>query len=252
MAAFFLSFPSLGSRTLLLISGCVNTRSVLLRPVPVLSFWRQRISRLYFPYLAILAIYLVISVSYPSKSKIPTDAVDAIQLIGANALMVQGLTSYKSIIVQTCTLAYFLVFYLACPLVVKVCNATRVWETQRIALLVQASIASRYAFGEGSPWTFILIGALSAELLSHTVMLTWLGQSALLGFSLIALKIGETPFTGDTPLRGLCDGLLGASIGSIGHSTWICNTLLPIRGKSIGDEIQQIGLLYACSCPRFC
>ena len=87
LAAFFFHHPSLGSRTLLLISGCVIYRAFLLRPVPVLSFWRQRISRIYFPYLVILAIYLVISILYPSKSKIPETAMEAIPMLAAGVIL---------------------------------------------------------------------------------------------------------------------------------------------------------------------
>ena len=114
-------------------------------------------------------------------------------MVAANALMIQGLTSHRSILAQKWTLAYFLAFYLACPLVVKGCNAARISQEQRIALLVQASIAGRLVFGTHSPWTFIVIGMLSAELISQTKMLNRHGQWALLGFSLMTLSLGETP-----------------------------------------------------------
>lgn len=157
-------------------------------------------------------------------------------MIGANVMMIQGLTDYKSVISQTWTLAYFIAFYLACPILVKVCIGARVSEAQRIALLVQASITSRFAFGEGSPWTFIAFGMLSAELLTHTKMLTWLGQSALLGLSLLALSVGETPITilcwlviahaSKSIFSRVLHGTLPRWIGTRGYSLYLTHGLV--------------------------
>ena len=99
------------------LSGFLFYGSLLKRPEPCLTFFAKRLRRLYPTFLFAFALYLLFCLMFPSASKLPATGEARILFIGANLLMLQGLL-HPPMIVQSWTLTFTCVFYLAVPAVV--------------------------------------------------------------------------------------------------------------------------------------
>jgi peptidoglycan/LPS O-acetylase OafA/YrhL len=116
------------------LSGFLFYSSLLKRPEPWGAFFVKRLRRLYPTFLFAFSIYLLFCLAIPSASKLPPTTEAKLVYIGANLLMLQGLL-HPPMIVQSWTLTYTCVFYLALPLLVWVFRGLNLDRKHRLLSL---------------------------------------------------------------------------------------------------------------------
>jgi peptidoglycan/LPS O-acetylase OafA/YrhL len=192
-ASFLTANPWLGSRTFLVISGCIVYRSMLSGKTPVKDFWKRRLIRLYPIYFAVLAVYLIASLLMPAESKIPADPLAAFTYVLQNVLLLQGLTARPAIITQSWTLTFFLAAYLIIPFVTSTFRYLAFDRKCRVCVLAVAALAVSTALGPWSAYTSLLFGMIAAEIAAMIPNAGFMGQCGLVAAGTAAWMIGEVP-----------------------------------------------------------
>src|SRR5262245_16796697 len=113
------------------LSGFLFYTSLLKRPEPWMSFFTKRLRRLYPTFLFAFSIYLLFCMAVPATSKLPGTTEARLVYIGANLAMLQGLL-HPPMIVQSWTLTYTCVFYLALPVLIWVFRGLNLDRKQRL------------------------------------------------------------------------------------------------------------------------
>jgi peptidoglycan/LPS O-acetylase OafA/YrhL len=192
---FLLDHRSVGSRTFLLISGCMIYRSLLKSEKPIVEFWRRRLVRLYPVYLTVLAAYLLASALIPSMSKIPSDPGQALVSLAENIFLIQGITHQTSIITQAWTLGFLLVAYFLIPFAARGLRYLRLDAMCRLCMLAIVAFSFEAAFGVWSPWTALVLGMCAAELITLFPKTSWRTSGALTIVGFAAWAVGEIPYS---------------------------------------------------------
>lgn len=117
------------------LSGFLFYGSLLKRQEPYFAFVGTRLRRLYPTFLFAFSFYLLFCLIFPSASKLPGTAEARILYIAANLLMLQALL-HPPMIVQSWTLTFTCVFYLAVPLVVWGFRRLNLAPKQRLLCLI--------------------------------------------------------------------------------------------------------------------
>jgi exopolysaccharide production protein ExoZ len=146
-----------------LISGYVIYGTLISKPWRFSTFFRRRVQRVYPAFLAVLAIYLVLSAMVPSVSRIPAPAWTAVSYVLANMLLLPGIFPIEPIITVAWSLSYEMCFYLAMPTFV-VCLGMVRWPSETrerffLALAVLLGAACVIWDGPGR-LVFFLAGAI--------------------------------------------------------------------------------------------
>ncbi len=121
-----------GVNIFFVLSGFLIYGSLLDRPVPLGRFILRRLRRIYPTYLVVLAVYVVLSLLIPSRSKLPQTGV--VREVVENALLLKGLGFGEPIIAVAWSLSFEIVFYLVLPLVVTGLGMRRWTRRWRVAL----------------------------------------------------------------------------------------------------------------------
>src|SRR5262245_27609564 len=100
------------------LSGFLIYGATIRRAAPFMRFMRRRVQRIYPTFLAVLSLYLLLTVLFPAQSKIPHAVVPAAEYLAANVLLLPGLFSIEPIITVAWSLSYEFFYYIALPLVV--------------------------------------------------------------------------------------------------------------------------------------
>ncbi|MBW2415606.1 MAG: acyltransferase [Deltaproteobacteria bacterium] len=106
------------------------------------KFFARRFQRIYPVFLAVLAIYLVLSVVVPAASKLPDGFGPSMVYILQNLAVMPGIFRIEPIITVSWTLSHEAAFYLAVPLLVLGLGLPRRRPTTRLAVsaLVLAAV----------------------------------------------------------------------------------------------------------------
>ncbi len=118
------------------ISGYLIYGSVLAKQLDYRKFMWRRVQRIYPTFLAVMAIYLVISKAYPAENKFPAGTFASLVYLGANLLLMPGLFPINPIITVSWTLSYEIFFYLSIPIIIGV-TQMRNWRSRnRLCLFI--------------------------------------------------------------------------------------------------------------------
>lgn len=118
------------------LSGFLIYRAVIARPIDHRTYAARRVERIYPVFLAVLALYLVLSLAMPGSSKIPADPLAAAGYIAANALLLPGILPIEPIITVAWSLSYEAFYYVLIP-VMAAALGMRGWSPgQRLALFL--------------------------------------------------------------------------------------------------------------------
>jgi exopolysaccharide production protein ExoZ len=117
------------------LSGFMIYGALVQRRVTYFTFLRRRVKRIYPTFLAVLAGYLVLSVVFPSESKIPAHSWAAAKYIAENIFFLPGFFPIVSIITVAWSLSFEFAFYLSVPLIVLLLSHGKNDRVRRIALL---------------------------------------------------------------------------------------------------------------------
>lgn len=104
------------------------------------SFMRRRLQRLYPTFLAVFALYLLLSVLMPSESKLPDGGAEVLRYVLANLLLLPGLFPIEPMISVAWSLSYELAFYLFMPLLVVALRLRQWSSAQRMALFAALAV----------------------------------------------------------------------------------------------------------------
>jgi peptidoglycan/LPS O-acetylase OafA/YrhL len=157
----------LGTNSFLVISGCFVYGFLMHSPVSYSGFLRRRALRIYPLFLIVLSLYVVLSLCFPSASRLPHDPLRAVIYVAANAALAPGLVPIPPIITVSWTLSYIFAFYLVSPLLVRSTKLCRLPRLQRCAILAVLAVSSRGLGAvnlDGSRIPFFFVGMLAWEL----------------------------------------------------------------------------------------
>jgi len=97
--------------------------------------WRRAL-RLYPVFLAVLSLYLGLSLLFPAESKLPHSISEKLVYVGGNLLMLPGMTRIPAMITVAWSLSYEWFFYLTLPLLVGVLGLRRWSSWQRVGFFL--------------------------------------------------------------------------------------------------------------------
>ena len=148
------------------LSGYLIYGGLVAKPTGYWRYLKRRIERIYPTFLAVLAVYLVLSLALPSHSKLPAGVWDAGVYIAQNVLLLPGVFAIEPIVTVAWSLSYEFAFYLLVPLTVWLFGL-RAWSGGRRAVLfagmtVCACIAYM-VFGRHLQAVMFIAGALVSE-----------------------------------------------------------------------------------------
>jgi peptidoglycan/LPS O-acetylase OafA/YrhL len=152
-----------------LLSGMLIYGTLMRRQQRLRAFLARRLRRIYPAFLAVLATYVAIALLVPSLGKLPETGV--VTYLLANVLLLPGLWPITPIITVAWSLSYEMSFYLAAPLVVRLCRLGHWPASWRVAGLagLATGLFAWFALHEG-PVRLVLFlgGALLHEVLHAT------------------------------------------------------------------------------------
>src|SRR5712664_3884452 len=115
------------------MSGSLIYGALIRRDVGYLTFTRRRVERIYPTFVAVLALYLVLSAFFPEQNKIHGSVLRAGLYILANLFLLPGIFNLKPIITVAWSLSYEFFFYLTMPVLVWAPGMRRWKPYQRLA-----------------------------------------------------------------------------------------------------------------------
>jgi peptidoglycan/LPS O-acetylase OafA/YrhL len=164
------------------LSGYLIYAATLKRPNYSEFMWR-RIRRIYPTFLAVLLVYLLLSLADPHASKIPSGVLRAIIYVAENVLLLPGIFPIKGIISVAWSLSYEMLYYLFIPLLVMGGGLHHWPRKQRIALFLLLAVAGALVSSvAGGPVRAIMFfgGVLLYEMKNAPVRLPFVAPVALI------------------------------------------------------------------------
>ncbi|MEZ4415193.1 MAG: acyltransferase [Gemmatimonadota bacterium] len=164
------SIGNAGVDLFFVISGFLIYRMLVRRPRPLPTYLGRRIQRIYPTFLAVLALYVVVSWVLPSVSKLPSDPGAQVVYLIQNLFLLPGIFDIEPIITVAWSLSYEFCFYLAVPLVVWVFQLRRWAPATRLVVIsvlcVLVFLGMRTV--RGAPYQMLMFG--SGMLLSDALL----------------------------------------------------------------------------------
>jgi exopolysaccharide production protein ExoZ len=133
------------------LSGFLIYRIVLKPNLSYREFVRRRAQRIYPPFLAVLAVFLVASFFVSSMSRIPETAGKALSYLLMNLAFLPGFVDIKPIVGVAWSLSYEWYFYLSLPFLIRVLRMYNWPRAQRVAFFV-ATCAAYLVFSFSAPY----------------------------------------------------------------------------------------------------
>lgn len=123
------------------LSGYLIYGTLIVKVRPVLPYLRRRMERIYPAFLAVFALYLVLSWLFPQESKLPPDPGAAAAYVVANLLLLPGLFPIEPMITVAWSLSYELFYYLAMPTLIAALRLRHWTSPQRLLLFLALALA---------------------------------------------------------------------------------------------------------------
>ena len=114
------------------LSGYLIYGSLISRRQQFLRFMSRRIQRIYPAFIAVFAVYLILSFGFPAESKIPNSAVDGILYLIQNFLLLPGLFPIQPMITVAWSLSYEMFYYCTIPAAItllRLRERSAIWRT---------------------------------------------------------------------------------------------------------------------------
>lgn len=151
------------------ISGYLSYASLIKRPIPFFSYLARRVRRLYPTYFTIFALYVALSFLFPTFSKIPGSASQAIIYLVQNMLLLPGVFNIPPLISVAWIMSYELFWILILPLMLSGLRM-RAWQPrQRLLFWIGVTFAALLLYSQlGGPIRLVMFiaGFIAHELLT--------------------------------------------------------------------------------------
>jgi exopolysaccharide production protein ExoZ len=133
------------------LSGFLIYGNLIEKEVGIFRYLKRRARRIYPAFLAVFALYLLLSFIFPAENKIPKDYFAAAIFIAENLLFLPGLFDINPIISVAWSLSYEVFFYLTIPIVIWIFSLRKVSPQYRIIFFASISIGGfvYFSFFEG-------------------------------------------------------------------------------------------------------
>ena len=148
------------------LSGHLIYSHLLSKPVAFGPYFVRRLWRIYPTFLAVFAIYLVLSFALPSQSKLPDGAAATALYLLQNLLLLPGLLPIEPLITVAWSLSYEMFYYLVMPTVVVAAALRRrspTWRLVFFVLLLAVGLLAAAAWGGPVRLGLFLAGVLLAD-----------------------------------------------------------------------------------------
>ena len=132
-------FGNTGVDLFFVLSGFLIYGTLIERSRPFIGFMRRRLVRIYPTFLVVFAVYIVLSVLRPDRSRIPEEALAASVYVVQNLLLLPGIFDIEPIITVAWSLSYEVFYYLLIPVVIGLLGLRR-WS--RSARVIFFSVAA--------------------------------------------------------------------------------------------------------------
>ena len=132
------------------LSGYLIYGSLISRPLPFTKFIGRRIIRIYPAFLAVFALYVVLSFLFPNERKIPQALPEALIYLTENMLLLPGILPIEPLVTVAWSLSYEMTYYLAIPLVITLFSLRKrslVWRICFFSCLAIAGFLAGAYFG---------------------------------------------------------------------------------------------------------
>jgi exopolysaccharide production protein ExoZ len=117
------------------MSGFLIYGALIRRETPFWSFMRRRVERIYPTFLAVFAVYLSLSIAFPTQNKIHGSALGKSLYVLANLFLLPGIFNIQPIITVAWSLSYEFFFYLLLPLLILIFGARKRSSNSRIVAI---------------------------------------------------------------------------------------------------------------------
>lgn len=124
------------------LSGYLIYGAVIRKPIRYATFMKRRLERIYPTFLAVFAIYLILSFVLPGENKIPAGPIAASSYILANLMFLPGMFDIQPIMSVAWSLSFEFFYYLTIPLLVSVLRMRQWQRHQRIGFFLALAIIS--------------------------------------------------------------------------------------------------------------
>jgi peptidoglycan/LPS O-acetylase OafA/YrhL len=115
------------------LSGYLIYGTLIVKVRPLLPYLRRRVQRIYPAFLAVFALYLLLSWLLPQESKIPQGLLAASVYLVANLLLLPGLFPIEPMITVAWSLSYEMFYYLLVPSLIAMLNLRQQTRLARMA-----------------------------------------------------------------------------------------------------------------------
>jgi exopolysaccharide production protein ExoZ len=189
------------------LSGFLIYGSAIKRPQPFFVFMRRRVQRLYPTFMAIFAMYMIMSLIIPS-GKFPDGALAVASYVAANILLLPGIFDIEPIVSVAWSLSYEMLFYLSVPPLIAVLGLRHWSPAWRIFLFIAASlIALIFAF----PWPRMIMfacGMVLSEVMPMHIRGRWLNIAAVIATVIFWLVLFQPTLSDAAVIFSFMAGLL--------------------------------------------
>ena len=190
------------------LSGYLIYGSLIARPQKFVRFMSRRVERIYPAFIAVFAVYVVLSFVFPAENKIPSSAYEGTLYLAQNFLLLPGLFPIQPMITVAWSLSYEMFYYLAIPLVIVIFglrHRSSIWRVFFFSIIAAATVIYCAAFGGPARLIMFVSGILLHEAFNSRGVPT---PPSLIG--LLSLTFGLlTPLL---PVTGISGALLKNSI----------------------------------------
>ena len=114
------------------MSGFLIYGALIRRETPFWTFMRRRVERIYPTFLAVFAVYLSLSIAFPTQNKIHGSALTKSLYVLENLFLLPGIFNIQPIITVAWSLSYEFFFYLVLPLLILLLGARKWRSNSRI------------------------------------------------------------------------------------------------------------------------
>lgn len=138
---FYLRFiGATGVDLFFVLSGFLIYGMLIRKEIKLSTYVYRRLKRIYPAFLLVLFLYLILSLIFPSESKLPDTLYNTIIYIIQCALLLPGIFDIRPIFSVAWTLSYELFFYISTPILILLLGLRNWSKQQRVLLLILLAI----------------------------------------------------------------------------------------------------------------
>ncbi|MBK4734325.1 acyltransferase family protein [Noviherbaspirillum pedocola] len=152
------------------LSGYLIYGSLISREQKFVPFIKRRIRRIYPVFTFLLITYIVLSLLFPTESKLPGGLFDAFVYLAANFLLLPGLLPITPIITVAWSLSYEMFYYISLPALISIFKLRGMPCGWRIGFFVTLTVVFALACAQyGGPTRLLMFvsGILLYDVIEH-------------------------------------------------------------------------------------